>query len=59
MDMTAWLLSILWCGFAVMVAVAARNRHRSGTLYFICALLLSPIIAAILLGVSGGLRRTT
>jgi hypothetical protein len=51
------ILAMVWIGFAVAVAVAARHRQRSAVLYFLCSALMSPILAIILLGISGGVRR--
>jgi hypothetical protein len=50
------LLGVMWIGFAIAVAIAAHNRRRSSVLYFVTSLLLSPILAIILLGISGGLK---
>jgi hypothetical protein len=48
--------SIIYVGCAVAVGVAARQRARSAVLYFLASLILSPILAIILLGISGGVK---
>lgn len=44
---------LIWLLFAVILACWARNWGRSFFLYLIFSLLLSPIIAAIILLISG------
>ena len=51
-------LGIIWVGFAIAVAIAAHHRRRSSVLYFLASLVLSPILAIILLAISGGLKAT-
>ena len=51
-------LGIIWVSFAIAVAVAAHHRRRSSVLYFLASLVLSPILAIILLAISGGLKAT-
>lgn len=58
METTAAILMTLtvWLGLAAVVAVAARNRERSAVLYFLVSVVASPILAIILLAISGGLQ---
>jgi len=58
MNVVQLFLGIIWVGFAIAVAIAARNRRRSSVLYFLTSLLFTPILAIILLAISGGLKAT-
>jgi len=58
MNVVQLYLWIIYIGFAIAVAVAAHHRRRSSVLYFLASLVLSPILAIILLAISGGLTAT-
>jgi ABC-type multidrug transport system permease subunit len=51
-----WIV-VLWVVFSFVVAAGARNRGRSGFLWFFGAVLVSPIIAGIALVVLGSRKR--
>lgn len=50
-----WLL-VLWIVIAVVVGVAASHRRRSGFGWFLLALLISPLLGAVLLLLLGPSR---
>ena len=51
-----WIV-FLWLAFSFVVAAGARNRGRSGFLWFLSAVLVNPIIAGIALVVLGSRNR--
>jgi hypothetical protein len=50
-------LLALWCVFCVLVAVAANARGRSAVLWFLLALVISPLIAGLLVILMRNLRQ--
>jgi hypothetical protein len=47
------LIIVLWIVFSFVVAAGARNRRRSGFMWFLGSLLISPVITGIALLVLG------
>lgn len=47
--MEIFILGIIWFVVAIVVGVAAHQRGRNGVLWFLLAVLLSPLIAGLLL----------
>ena len=43
------VLLLFWLGFALVIAVAASNRGRSGVGWFFLAILISPLLAGLFL----------
>jgi hypothetical protein len=50
------ILLLLWIVLAFVVAFGARNRGRSGVIWFILAILFSPILVGIILLILGERR---
>lgn len=47
------VIFLVWVGFAIAVGVLASNKDRSGIGWFLLAVLVSPLIAAIVLLIAG------